>query len=173
LRALLLGVRGDGLLFREAVPGEAEEASPDDHQGPRGVTLSGGVWTDEAFVPVNRSGVGHLRVYGPHIENGSRPIHDGMRGHGPLASGLGLSEAVCKTSDPGSKKATQPINSFCAQVQRRLVKHIGGETRRLQMCLDRAVFKCSLRGKRMSEKIAIPEAHCFGSGVDFKVKDRY
>ena len=67
----------------------------------------------------------------------------------------------------------QPINSFCAQIERNFVKHIGGLSKYIQHYLDWIVFKNSLKWKLVEIKINILEEVCLKSGVTFKVKDRY
>lgn len=67
----------------------------------------------------------------------------------------------------------QPINSFCAQIERNFVKHIGGLSKYIQDYLNWIVFKNSLKGLKMNEKIVKLEEVCLKSGVTFKVKDRY
>lgn len=111
--------------------------------------------------------------YGKHIEKGSHLIHDGIFSHDKLIKELNLTEETWKSTVKASKKAMQPINSFCAQIERNFVKHIGGLSKYIQNYLDWIVFKNSLKWKSMDRKINILEEVCLKSGVKFKVKDRY
>jgi len=114
-----------------------------------------------------------LDSYGNHIEKGSRLIHDGTFSHDQLIAKLKLTDETWKPIVKLSKKAMQPINSFCAQIERNFVKHIGGLTNYIQDYLNWIVFKNSLKGLKMNEKILKLEEVCLKSGVTFKVKDRY
>lgn len=111
--------------------------------------------------------------YGSHIKKGSHLIHDGIFSHDKLIKDLELTEETWKSTVKASKKAMQPINSFCAQIERNFVKHIGGLSKYIQHYLNWIVFKNSLKWKPMEFKINILEEVCLKSGVTFKVKDRY
>jgi len=114
-----------------------------------------------------------LDSYGNHIEKGSHLIHDDTFSHDQLIAKLKLTDETWKPIVKLSKKAMQPINSFCAQIERNFVKHIGGLTNYIQDYLNWIVFKNSLKGLKMNEKILKLEEVCLKSGVTFKVKDRY
>lgn len=114
-----------------------------------------------------------LDSYGKHIEKGSHLIHDGTFSHDQLIAELEATDEIWKPIIKESKRAMQPINSFCAQIERNFVKHIGGLSKYIQDYLNWIVFKNSLKGLKMSEKILKLEAECLKSGITFKVKDRY
>ncbi len=114
-----------------------------------------------------------LDSYGKHIEKGSHLIHDGIFSHDQLITELELTDEIWKPIIKDAKRAMQPINSFCAQIERNFVKHIGGLSKYIQDYLNWIVFKNSLKGLNMSDKILKLEEVCFKSGITFKVKDRY
>ncbi len=114
-----------------------------------------------------------LESYGKHIEKGSHLIHDGIFSHDQLITALELTDEIWKPIIKSSKRAMQPINSFCAQIERNFVKHIGGLSKYIQDYLNWIVFKNSLKGLNMNDKILKLEEVCFKSGITFKVKDRY
>ena len=103
--------------------------------------------------------------YGKHIEKGSHLIHDGTFSHDQLIKELELSEETWKPIIKASKKAMQPINSFCAQIERNFVKHIGGLSSNIQDYLKWIVFNNSLKRLTIEEKIDKLEAVCLKSGV--------
>lgn len=125
------------------------------------------------------AGRGHITgaecvaVYGPHISKGSTVVHDGIYSHRRLIEFLGCRDEVWKTGDPGSKKGMQPINSFCAAMERCLVKHIGGLSEYVGLYVAWSAFKGCMAKAKIGERVAELEAWCFLSGTDFKVKDRY
>ncbi len=114
-----------------------------------------------------------LESYGKHIEKGAHLIDDGTFSRDQLVRKLELSDETWKPIVKSSKKAMQPINSFCAQIERNLVKHIGGLSKYIQQYLDWVVFKNSLKGLTMKVEIDTLEEVCLKSGVTFRVKDRY
>lgn len=114
-----------------------------------------------------------LDSYGKHIEKGSHLIHDGTFSHDQLIKDLKLTDETWKPIVKASKRAMQPINSFCAQIERNFVKHIGDLSKYIQDYLNWIVFKNSLKGLTMKEKIDRLEGVCLKSGVTYKIKDRY
>lgn len=114
-----------------------------------------------------------LDSYGKHIEKGSHLIHDGTFSHDKLIKELELTDEIWKPIIKDAKRAMQPINSFCAQIERNFVKHIGGLSANIQDYLNWIVFKNSIKGLPMKQKINRLEAVCLKSGVTYKVKDRY
>jgi hypothetical protein len=90
-----------------------------------------------------------------------------------LVNSLGLSEEAAKSSWSGSKRIMQPINSFIAEVKRSMYKHIGGRSEYIQIYMDWIVYKGTLKGMKMKDKIAKTLAFCIQSGVIFRIKDRY
>lgn len=125
------------------------------------------------------SGSGHLtkakvmKIYGNRIKLGSLLVHDGIFPHRILVNSLGLSEEVAKSSWSGSKRTMQPINSFIAEIKRSMYKHIGGRSEYIQIYMDWIVYKGTLKGMKMKDKIAKTLAFCIQSGVVFRTKDRY
>jgi hypothetical protein len=67
----------------------------------------------------------------------------------------------------------QPLNSFCAAMERRLPKNIGGLSKGVRPYLAWSTFKGCMANAKMGERAAELEAWRFLSGTDSKVKDRY
>jgi hypothetical protein len=67
----------------------------------------------------------------------------------------------------------QPLNSFCAAMERRLPKNIGGLSKGVRPYLAWSTFKGCMANATMGERAAELEAWRFLSGTDSKVKDRY
>jgi len=178
-----------------------------------GRKLSGRVWIDEKFVPVNASaastagrrlrgisgdqvciccgidstgerfaevaGRGHPRsatcerVYSKHIEKGSLIVHDDYSSHARFVASNGGGEKVCPTWAKSSLRAMQPINSFCAQIERKFVVHVGMLNEYAQLYLDWCVFETLIEGMDMEARIEFVIAANRQSNARFRVKDRY
>ena len=72
-----------------------------------------------------------------------------------------------------AKRNMQPINSFCSEIERNLVVHIGSRTENLQDYLNWIVFKSTINGENIDRKVDELVARCFQSRVTYKIKDRY
>lgn len=125
------------------------------------------------------AGRGHItskrcvEVYGPHIAPKPHLIHDGVFSHDALVLFLEANDEVWKSTARGSKVAMQPINSFCSEISRNLVIHMGVRTENLQDYLNWIVFRDSITGENIGEKIDELVAVCFKNRVVYRVKDRY
>ena len=179
-----------------------------------GRKLSGRVWIDEKFVPVNASaragsgkrklrgisgdqvciccgidsmgerfaevaGRGHPRsatcerIYSKHIEKGSLIVHDDYGSHARFVASNGGKERLCPSWAKSSLRSMQPINSFCAQIERKFVVHVGMLNEYAQLYLDWCVFETLIEGMEMEEKIAFVIGANRQSNAVFRVKDRY
>lgn len=114
-----------------------------------------------------------LETYGRYIKQGSFIYHDGIFSHDKLILELKANHGIHKSIAKSSKKAMQPINSFCAEIARNLVVHSGLRTENLQDYLNWIVFKNSISGTEIEEKVNALVAKCFKSKVVYRVKDRY
>lgn len=114
-----------------------------------------------------------LMTYGKHIEPGSTLIHDGIFSHDKLVQQLHLTSEIHKSVVKSDLKYMQPINSFCAQIERNLTIHIGINNENLQDYLSWIVYKSSLTAKNIEQKIRLLEATCFKNKMIYRVKDRW
>ncbi|MDY4145600.1 MAG: hypothetical protein SOY54_05165 [Bacilli bacterium] len=67
----------------------------------------------------------------------------------------------------------QPINAFCGEIERNMIVHIGSRSENLQDYLNWIVFKSTINGDNIDEKVAQLELKCFQSKVTYRIKDRY
>lgn len=67
----------------------------------------------------------------------------------------------------------EPINSFCSEISRNLVVHMGVRTENVQDYLDWIVFRDSLTKGNIRERVEELEEICFKNKVVYRVKDRY
>ncbi len=114
-----------------------------------------------------------LMTYGKHIQQGSTLIHDGIFSHNKLVEKLNLTSEIHKSIVKSDLKYMQPINSFCAQIERNLTIHIGIKDENLQDYLSWIVYKSSLTADNIEQKIKILEATCFKNKMLYRVKDRW
>lgn len=114
-----------------------------------------------------------IETYGRHIKQGSFIYHDGIFSHDKLILELKANHEIHKSIAKSSKKAMQPINSFGAEIARNLVVHSGLRTENLQDYLNWIVFKNSISGTEIEEKISVLVSKCFKSKIVYRVKDRY
>lgn len=114
-----------------------------------------------------------LETYGKHIEEGSLIYHDGIFSHDQLIVALKAKDDIYKTHLKMAKKAMQPINSFGAEIVRNLVIHIGLRTKHLQDYLNWIVFRSSINGDNIDEKVEDLVSLCFQSMVVYRINDRY
>ena len=125
------------------------------------------------------AGRGHISskqcidTYGNHIEAGAHIIHDGIFSHDQLINHLLATEETHKSTVKSSKKAMQRINSFCAEISRNLIIHIGLRTENLQDYLNWIMFRSTLTSDNIKDKIEELEESCFQSGIGYRRKDRY
>ena len=177
--------------------------------------LSGTVWIDEKYVPVNGSlttfkpdgkryrglsrnqlciccgvddrgrrfaelaGRGHPRaatcdrVYSAHISKGSYICHDEFNGHSKFIGSNGGSHSVFPSYKRESLPFMQPINSFCAQLERKFVVHVGTWSKYVQLYLDWCVFETMMEGMSAAQKVAFILSASRKTNTVFRVKDRY
>ena len=114
-----------------------------------------------------------LESYGQHIKKRSHIIHDGIFSHDKLIDELELTSEVYKSIVGSSKKYMQPINSFCSEIERKMVIHQGLRTENLQDYLNWIVYKSTINSKNIEEKIEKLVDTCFKSRVIYRIKDRY
>ena len=114
-----------------------------------------------------------INSYGKHIEPGSHIIHDGIFSHDKLIRELNATDEVWKSTVKESEKHMQPINSFCGEIERNLVIHIGSRSENLQDYLSWVVFRSTINAKNIDEKIQQLESKCFQFKVTYRIKDRY
>ena len=125
------------------------------------------------------AGRGHITskecvgIYGAHIAKGSHIVHDGVFSHDALIDFLGSDDEVWKSTAKGSKAAMQPINSFCSEISRNLVIHMGARTENVQDYLNWVVFRDSLTSENIEGRVRELEELCFKNKVVYRVKDRY
>ena len=67
----------------------------------------------------------------------------------------------------------QPINSFCSEIERKIVIHQGLRTENLQDYLNWIVYKSTINSKNIEEKIEKLVDTCFKSRVIYRIKERY
>ena len=101
-------------------------------------------------------GVGHpsalqvLKAYGPHIEKGSKIIHDGDHSHDALIRELGLISEVHATAEMkglrDSANPMEPINKVHRYLKGLMFSHRGFSRERLQGWLDLFSFYWNTRG---------------------------
>ena len=114
-----------------------------------------------------------IESYGRHIAPGSYIVHDGIFSHDRLLSHLGSSGEIWKSTARESKGYMQPINSFCAEIERNLVIHIGLRDENLQDYLNWVVFRSTINEDNIGLKVAELESKCFQNKVTYRIKDRY
>lgn len=114
-----------------------------------------------------------INSYGKHIKPGSYIIHDGVYSHDKLIKLLNSKDEVWKSIVKESKSHMQPINSFCSEIERNLVIHIGLRTENLQDYLNWVVFKSTINSDDIDEIVRKLEAKCFQFKVTYRIKDRY
>lgn len=114
-----------------------------------------------------------LNSYGKHIEKGSHIIHDGIFSHDILIKDLNATDEIWKSIVKESEKHMQPINSFCGEIERNLVIHIGSRSENLQDYLNWIVFRSTINFDNINEKVKLLESKCFQFRVTYRVKDRY
>lgn len=114
-----------------------------------------------------------LESYGKHIKPGSYIIHDGVFAHDKLIAHLNSEDEIWKSVVKESKKHMQPINSFCSEIERNLIVHIGSRSENLQDYLNWIVFKSSINSGNIDKKIEELESKCFQFKVTYRIKDRY
>lgn len=114
-----------------------------------------------------------LESYGKHIKPGSYIIHDGVFAHDKLIAHLNSKDEIWKSVVKESKKHMQPINSFCSEIERNLIVHIGSRSENLQDYLNWIVFKSSINSGNIDKKIEELESKCFQFKVTYRIKDRY
>ena len=114
-----------------------------------------------------------LNSYGKHIASGSHIIHDGIFSHDELIKELNATDEIWKSVVKESKKHMQPINAFCGEIERNMIVHIGSRSENLQDYLNWIVFKSTINGDNIDEKVAQLESKCFQSKVTYRIKDRY
>lgn len=124
-------------------------------------------------------GKGHITAkqcidsYGKHIKHGSHIVHDGIFSHDKLIKCLESTEEIWKSVLKESKKHMQPINSFCSEIERNLIIHIGSRSENLQDYLNWIVFKSSINEGNIEDKISELEEKAFQFHVVYRIKDRY
>ena len=114
-----------------------------------------------------------INSYGKHIKPESLIIHDGIFSFGQLIKELHAKDEIHKSITNSSKRYMQPINSFCAEIERNMVIHQGIRDENLQDYLNWIVFKSSINSDNIDSKIDELEAKCFQSKVVYRIKDRY
>ena len=114
-----------------------------------------------------------IESYGRHIAPGSYIVHDGIFSHDRLLSHLGSSGEIWKSTARESKGYMQPINSFCAEIERNLVIHIGLRDENLQDYLNWVVFRSTINEDNIGLKVAELESKRFQNKVTYRIKDRY
>lgn len=114
-----------------------------------------------------------LNSYGKHIASGSHIIHDGIFSHDKLIKELNATDEIWKSVVKESKKHMQPINAFCGEIERNMIVHIGSRSENLQDYLNWIVFKSTINGDNIDEKVTQLESKCFQSKVTYRIKDRY
>lgn len=114
-----------------------------------------------------------LNSYGKHIQRGTHIIHDGIFSHDKLIKQLNATDEIWKSTVKESEKHMQPINSFCSEIERNLIIHIGSRTENLQDYLNWIVFRSTINAKNINEKISKLESKCFQFKVTYRIKDRY
>ena len=114
-----------------------------------------------------------LNSYGKHIASGSHIIHDGIFSHDKLIKELNATDEIWKSVVKESKKHMQPINAFCAEVERNMVVHMGSRSENLQDYLNWIVFRSTIDADNIDEKVTQLESKCFQSKVTYRIKDRY
>lgn len=114
-----------------------------------------------------------LDSYGKHIAPGSHIIHDGIFSHDKLIKELNATDEIWKSVVKESKKHMQPINAFCAEVERNMVVHMGSRSENLQDYLNWIVFRSTINADNIDEKVTQLESKCFQSKVTYRIKDRY
>ena len=160
----------------------------------KGTMLSNKVWIDEKLISVNNRylvtktngnryaeiiGNGHisykqcLNSYGKHIKVGSHIIHDGIFSHDRLIKELKATDEIWKSIVKESNKHMQPINTFCGEIERNLIIHIGSRTETLQDYLNWIVFRSTINDDNIDIKVDELESKCFQSRVVYRIKDRY
>ncbi len=88
-------------------------------------------------------GVGHpsarqvLKAYGPHIERGSRIVHDGDASHDALIGELGLESEVHPTADTKAAQGRTPVHwELRDQGEGPQIRRQGGGEAGLQLSLQ-------------------------------------
>ena len=114
-----------------------------------------------------------INSYGKHIKPGSYIIHDGIFSHDQLLRCLNSKDEIWKSTVKEAKKYMQPINSFCGEIERNLVIHIGSRTENLQDYLNWITFRSTINKDNIREKVAELESLCFQNKVAYRIKDRY
>lgn len=114
-----------------------------------------------------------LNSYGKHIKPGSYIIHDGIFAHDKLIKFLKSNDEIWKSVVKESKKHMQPINSFCSEIERNLVIHMGSRSENLQDYLNWIVYKSAINSENINGKVAELECKCFQFRVTYRIKDRY
>lgn len=114
-----------------------------------------------------------LNSYGKHIKAGSHIIHDGIFSHDRLIKELKATDEIWKSIVKESNKHMQPINTFCGEIERNLIIHIGSRTENLQDYLNWIVFRSTINDDNIDIKVDELESKCFQSRVVYRIKDRY
>lgn len=115
-----------------------------------------------------------IKSYGLHIAKGSFIMHDGIFSHDKLIQYVeAKGQKTFKSTSKSSRKPMQPINSFCAEIVRNLVIHIGMNNKNLQDYLNWVVFKSTINKSNFKQKVSILESMCFQNKVTYRIKDRY
>lgn len=160
----MVAVKPDGLRFRGNSFNQVVVACAIDFYGNRYAEIIGRGHTTSKQC---------LDSYGKHINPGSHIIHDGLFSHRQFIERLGCTDEMWKPRSNEARRNMQPINSFCSEIERNLVVHIGSRTENLQDYLNWIVFKSTINSENIDRKVDELVTRCFQSRVTYKIKDRY
>lgn len=160
----MLKVKPDGLMYRGNSPNQIVVACAVDFYGNKYAEIIG-----RGHASIKQC----INSYGKHINPGSHIIHDGLNSHRGLIEFLGSTDEIYRAKSKEAKRNMQPINSFCSEIERNLVVHIGSRTENLQDYLNWIVFKSTLNSENIDGKVDELVARCFQSRVKYRIKDRY
>lgn len=119
------------------------------------------------------SGEAVAAAWAGHIAEGSFMSHDSFHGHAALVREFRLREKATKSTSKFAHRELQPINSFCAMMERNLVVHIGMVDAYLQDYLNWVCFKKAIRRLKKAERIDRIIDQCYKSRATFRSRDRY